>query len=76
MLDSDPCYARAGSQADFLLGQPYVSGGLLDNPLEYGLYRAGFGTYLPPHSHDEDVFWERFGRKIRKIQTHIDDATE
>jgi hypothetical protein len=76
VLDPDPCVARAESSQNFLLSQPYVDGEFLDNPLEYGLYRVGFGTYLPPHTIHESVFWERFGRKIRKIHTHIDDALE
>jgi hypothetical protein len=76
VLDPEPVVARAQSAHDFLLGQNYVSGEFLDNPLEYGMYRVGFGSYLPPHSHGERVFWERYGRKIRKQRTHIDDAFE
>jgi hypothetical protein len=76
VLDPDPGMARAESAHDFQLGQPYVAGELLDNPLECGMYRAGFGTYLPPHTCHERVFWQRFGRKVRKIKTHVDDAAE
>lgn len=76
VLDPDPCLARVESAHDFRLGQPYVAGEFLANPLELGMCRVGFGTYLPPHSSGECVFWERFGRKIRKIRTHVDDAAE
>lgn len=76
VLDPEPSVARAESSHDFLLGQAYVAGEFLDNPLEYGMYRVGFGSYLPPHSHGERVFWERFGRKVRKVRTHLDDAFE
>ena len=76
MLDTDPCVARAQSAHNFTLGQPYVAGEFLENPLEYGLYRAGFGAYLPPHSKGEQIFWERLGRKIRRACTTIDDAIE
>ena len=76
VLDRCPDVARAQSHDDFLLSQPFVEGELLDSPLEYGMYRAGFGSYLPPATHNEAVFWERQGRKIRKIATHVDDALE
>lgn len=76
VLDPEPSIARAESAHDFALGQSYVAGEFLENPLEYGMYRVGFGSYLPPHSHGEQVFWERFGRKIRKVRTHLDDAFE
>jgi Bacterial type II and III secretion system protein len=76
VLDSDPCAARQESFHDFLLGQPYVWGELLDNPLEEGLHRVGFGPYLPPLSVHEARYWERLGRKVRKICTKLDDATE
>lgn len=71
-----PDAARYESARDFGLGQPFVSGPFLENPLEVGMYRAGFGAYLPPHSHQEDIFWERFARKVRKASTQIDDAFE
>jgi hypothetical protein len=74
VVDPDPCMARAESAHDFTLGKSYVAGEFLDNPLEYGMYRVGFGTYLPPHSCGERIYWERCGRKIRKICTHIDDV--
>jgi hypothetical protein len=76
VLDPDPHIARAESADDFWLSGPYVAGALHDNPLECGLHRVGFGTYLPPHSHDEEVFWERHGRKVLRIETHIDDIFE
>jgi hypothetical protein len=72
----NPDQARFDSGYDFGLSQPYIQGELLDSPLEFGLYRAGFGTYLPPHSCDERVFWERFSRKVRKACTEFDDAIE
>src|SRR5439155_4293509 len=59
VLDSCPPAARAQSAGDFVLGKAYVTGDFLDNPLERGMYRAGFGTYLPPHSQEERIFWER-----------------
>jgi hypothetical protein len=76
VLDSRPPVARAQSARDFRFGQPYVAGEFLDNPLEFGMYRAGFGTYLPPHSCEEKIFWERLGRKVRTIATTIDDIFE
>jgi hypothetical protein len=76
VLDSCPDLARAESAYDFQLSQPHVAGELLDSPLEFGMYRVGFGTYLPPHTHHEHVFWQRLGRKIRKAATHLDDAVE
>jgi hypothetical protein len=74
VLPSAPQAARAKSSQDFLLGQPYVDGEFLENPLEVGMYRVGFGTYLPPHSHGEQIFWEQYGRKVRKMHAHFDDA--
>jgi Flp pilus assembly secretin CpaC len=74
VLDTRPAAARAQSYEDFRFGQPYVQGHFLDNPLEYGMYRAGFGTYLPPHSFEEKVFWERMGRRVKKVATEVDDA--
>ena len=76
VLDPDPGAARAQAQEDFCFGQPFVSGEFLDNPLEYGMYRAGFGAYLPPHSHEERIFWTRLGRKLRKASTELDDLFE
>lgn len=76
VLDPNPHVARAESAHDFTLGKAYVQGEFLDNPLEYGMYRVGFGTYLPPCTRGEGVFWERFGRKVRKAHTHVDDAFE
>ena len=76
VLDPEPSIARAESASDFLLGQAYVDAGVLDNPLEIGMHRIGFGSYLPPHSHHEQLYWERFHRKIRRAHTHIDDALE
>jgi type II secretory pathway component GspD/PulD (secretin) len=77
VLHDDPCIAKAQSYEDFRLGEAYVrSSDVLDNPLEEGVYRAGFGTYLPPYSCDEARFWERLGRKVRRAATVLDDATE
>ena len=76
VLDPDPSVARAQSSGDFLLGQGYVEGELLDNPLETGMYRVGFGSYLPPHTDAERIFWEKFHRKVRKVHTHIEDTLE
>jgi Flp pilus assembly secretin CpaC len=76
VLPSDANHSRARSSEDFVLGAPYVEGQLLDNPLEFGLYRVGFGSYLPPHTPGEAVYWERFGRKVRKVHTHLHDMVE
>ncbi len=76
VLDPDPCVARQQSYQDFLLGQPYVWGETLDNPLEEGMHRAGFGPYLPPLSVHEARYWERFGRKVQKACTKLDDLLE
>jgi hypothetical protein len=73
VLDPRPDAARVQSATDFRLGQPFVAGDFLDNPLEFGMYRAGFGPYLPPHSKEENIFWERLGRKVRKAATELDD---
>ena len=72
----DPAVARAQSSQDYLLGQEYVAGPFLDNPLELGMYRVGFGSYLPPTHPTEQIYWERFGRKVHKIATHVDDVLE
>ena len=74
VLDQDPDLARHESAEDYLLGQPYVQRDVLDNPLEAAMHRIGFGTYLPPHSHDEQIYWENFHRNVRKVRTHLGDA--
>jgi len=74
VLDPRPDVARAESGHDFQLGKPYLGHELLDNPLDLGMHRVGFGTYLPPTRHAEELYWERYGRKVRKIATHLDDA--
>jgi hypothetical protein len=76
VLDPCPDAARMQSYENFWLGGPYVAGEFLDNPLELGMYRAGFGTYLPPTCPAERIYWERLGRKIRKVATSIDDTFE
>ncbi|MEM9366491.1 MAG: hypothetical protein AAGD07_10890 [Planctomycetota bacterium] len=76
VLDRRPEVAKAQSVHDFQLGRAYVEGELLDNPLECGMYRAGFGTYLPPLRKGEELYWTRHHRKIRKIATHLDDIRE
>jgi len=76
VLPPDSQIARADSAQDFQLSAPFVEGNVLDNPLEYGLYRVGFGTYLPPHSCSEEFFWERYGRKIRRASTHVGEIAE
>ena len=40
------------------------------------MYRAGLGTYLPPHSPQERIFWERMGRRVKKVVTECGDALE
>jgi len=74
ILSQDDCIARAQSAADLHLAAPYVSAGTLENPLEVGLYRAGFGTYLPPPSCDEKQYWERCSRRVNRINTTAHDA--
>jgi hypothetical protein len=76
VLPPCPEEARAQSYHDFLLGEGYAAGDFLDNPLEFGMYRAGFGSYLPPHSAQEKIFWERLGRKVRKVVTELDDTLQ
>jgi Bacterial type II and III secretion system protein len=76
VLDPNPTMAHGQSAEDFALSQPFVTGAFLDNPLEFGMHRAGFGTYLPPHSREEKVFWERLGRKCRDMCTTLDDIFE
>jgi len=76
VLPPCPEEARAHSYQDFRLGEGYVAGDFLDNPLERGMNRAGFGAYLPPHSAEEKVFWERLGRKVKKMATQLDDTFE
>ncbi|MBW3598955.1 MAG: hypothetical protein KY475_16990, partial [Planctomycetes bacterium] len=63
VLSDDASLARAESAADLHLAAPYVAAGTLDNPLEIGLYRAGFDAYLPPPTLDEQQYWQRFGRR-------------
>jgi type II secretory pathway component GspD/PulD (secretin) len=74
VLDPEPEQAREQSYEHFRLSEGYVQGDLLDNPLEYGLYRAGFGAYLPPITRPEQLYWERFGRTLRKQATVFDDV--
>jgi hypothetical protein len=76
VLPPCPEAARAQSYHNFLLGEGYVAKDFLDNPLEFGMYRAGFGAYLPPHSAEEKIYWERLGRKVRKVCTELDDTFE
>ena len=76
VLDSDPQIARAESSRDFLLGQSYVNGEVLENPLEIGLYRAGIGPYLPAYSEGEKLYWQKFHRKLRRVKTHIGETLE
>jgi hypothetical protein len=76
VLDPDPCLAREQTYEDFLLGQAYVDGPFLANPLEEAMQRTGFGPYLPPLCPAEERYWERFGRKIRTVATKLDDITE
>jgi hypothetical protein len=76
VLDPDPCLARQQTYEDFLLGQAYVAGQFLENPLEEGMARSGFGSYLPPLCPGEERYWERLGRKVRTVATKFDDITE
>lgn len=73
VLDPDSDVARAKSHEDFLLGKQYVTGDFLDNPLEIGMRRAGFGRYLPPCGAAEKVFWEQWGRNVRRVTTELSD---
>jgi hypothetical protein len=76
VLDPNPEATHGQSSEDFMLSQPFLSHAFLDNPLEFAMHRAGFGTYLPPHSPEEKIFWERLGRKCRNIATTLDDMFE
>jgi hypothetical protein len=73
VLDPVAPIARAQSSEDFMLSQDYVDGPLLDNALEVGINRVGIGSYLPPARKHECIYWERHGRKIQKMATHVDD---
>jgi hypothetical protein len=74
VVDSNPCRARGQTAADFQLAQPHLAGELLDTPLETGMYQEGFGSYLPPRSKQEQVYWEQNARRCRKMSTEIHDA--
>jgi Flp pilus assembly secretin CpaC len=76
VLDPDPCVARQQTYEDFLLGTPFVAGNFLSNPLEEGMERTGFGTYLPPLCPAESRYWERLCRKVKMVATKLDDITE
>lgn len=65
--------AREQTAQDFRLGHDYVSGSLRENPLEAGMYRAGFGQYLPQAGLHEQEYWTRHGNKMRKVATEVDD---
>ena len=73
VLDPVAAVARSQSAEDFRLSRDYVDGPLLDNPLEIGMQRVGFGSYLPPARHHECLYWENVSRKRRKMATHADD---
>jgi hypothetical protein len=73
---NNSCEAKCESARDFILGQAYVLGEFLDNPLEEGLHQAGMGAYLPPCTLDEARFWEKLGRKVRRAATSLCDALE
>jgi hypothetical protein len=64
------------SAEDFALSRPYLRGNVLDNPLDCASYQVGQGSYLPPRSPDEALYWERHGRKVRKAMTECNDAFE
>lgn len=70
---SDPA-TRHKAAADFQLGQGHVSGELLDSPLQTGMFRAGFSSYLPPSRAGEDLYWTRHGQRMRKVVTEVDDT--
>lgn len=73
VLPSDQCAALAQASTDFPLTQPYLSGDVLSNPLEAGLQRVGVGSYLPPRTSHEKVYWERLGRKVQKSSADTHD---
>lgn len=77
VLNSDSSVAWAQTMDDFHLGQEYVnSNDMFDTNLECGLFRAGIGNYLPPLKANEDCYWERLDRTIRRQATHLDDLTK
>jgi hypothetical protein len=76
VLDRRPEVARSQSAEDFHLSHDYIDGSVTDTALERGLFQVGIGPYLPPMSRDEEIFWERSFRRLRKIKTHLDDIRE
>lgn len=64
---------RDETARDFQLANGYVHSSLSNNPLEVGMYRAGFRQYLPQACPKEDEFWQKYGSKMRKVATEADD---
>lgn len=73
ILPSDPHRGVASAAHDFNLTRSYLNKDVLCNPLEVGLQRAGIGSYLPPRSCDEQIFWEKVGRRVQKSSTAFHD---
>lgn len=73
ILPSESYDAVSQASMDFALTKGYVASDILCNPLELGMQRAGFGSYLPPRSHHEKIYWERLGRKVQKSCTVVED---
>lgn len=74
VLPSDSEESKAISALDYELSGTYLHADVLENPLEVGIRRAGIGSYLPPRSPAERVYWERLGRKVRKSATAVHDT--
>ena len=73
ILPSDSFQALPTASRDFLLSQGYCNSEVLCNPLEFGLQRSGVGSYLPPRSHRERIYWERLGRRVQRSSTDAHD---
>ena len=73
ILPSDAFERVPLASQDFELTKAYANGDVLCNPLECGMQRVGFGSYLPPRSAQEKIYWERLGRKVQKSSTDISD---
>jgi len=76
ILPSEPYEGVAQAAHDFDLTRSYLHGDVLCNPLEAGMQRAGFGSYLPPRSCHEKIYWERLGRKVQKSCTAVHDILQ
>ena len=66
ILPSDSVGALEKASADFQMTSSYLQPNVLNNPLELGMQRAGFGSYLPPRTISEKTFWSRYCKGVQK----------